>query len=331
ELEIDAGDMQTLDTYLPSGAGERKTLADLIFSKFESGDLEAGKKVKVVDEEDGPPDPTAGLDPKIVEVYKKIGQLLSRYRSGPLPKPFKILPALPSWARLLAITDPKSWTPHAFNAATKLLISNLNPAQARIYLEAVLLDAVREDLRRHGRLSAQLYDAVLKATYKPAAFFKGMLFPLCEHGCTLKEAAVFASVITKISIPILHSAAAVLRLASMDYSGPVSLFIRVLLDKKYALPYKVVDGMVFHFIRIANTFKGSRTLGYELPVLWHQSLLVFVQRYGNDLTPEQKDALLDVVKARPHASIGPEIRRHIVNSVERGAPRLMEDGDVIMT
>jgi hypothetical protein len=27
----------------------------------------------------------------------------------------------------------------------------------------------------------------------------------------------------------------------MDYSGPNSLFIRILLDKKYALPYKVVD------------------------------------------------------------------------------------------
>lgn len=142
----------------------------------------------------------------------------------------------------------------------------------------------------------------------------------------------------------------------MDYSGPISLFIRVLLDKKYALPYKVVDGMVFHFIRIANTFKPSRSLPH-LPVLWHQSLLVFVQRwgrettaelnlgpqladpwhlfspirYGSDLTPEQKDALLDVVKARPHAQIGPEIRRHIVNSVVRGEPRPMADGDIVMS
>lgn len=128
-----------------------------------------------------------------------------------------------------------------------------------------------------------------------------------------------------------------------EYSGPVSLFIRVLLDKKYALPYKVVDGMVFHFIRLANTYKGSRSTSTDLPVLWHQSLLVFVQRYvfrgilafvkltkslqryGSDLTPEQKDALLDVVKARPHPQMASEIRRHIVNSVVRGEARPIED------
>jgi essential nuclear protein 1 len=63
--------------------------------------------------------------------------------------------------------------------------------------------------------------------------------------------------------------------------GPNSLFIRILLDKKYALPYKVVDGLVEHFIVLSNTYKGRRDRGQseKLPVLWHQSLLVFTQRY----------------------------------------------------
>jgi essential nuclear protein 1 len=104
-----------------------------------------------------------------------------------------------------------------------------------------------------------------------------------QGGCTLREATIIASVLTKISIPVLHSAAALLRLSNMEYTGPNSLFIRVLLDKKYALPYKVVDALVFHFIRLANTgMKGVRGISKEeedkLPVLWHQSLLVFVQR-----------------------------------------------------
>jgi essential nuclear protein 1 len=140
----------------------------------------------------------------------------------------------------------------------------------------------------------------------------------------LKEAAIVASILSKVSVPVLHSAAALLRLASMDYSGPNSLFIRILLDKKYALPYKVVDSLVFHFIRLANSPR-SKTGEDKLPVLWHQSLLVFVQRYGSDLTADQKDALLDVIRVRPHPSISPEIRREIVNSVERGAPRPGED------
>jgi essential nuclear protein 1 len=63
-------------------------------------------------------------------------------------------------------------------------------------------------------------------------------------------------------------------------AGPNSLFIRVLIDKKYALPYKVVDALVFHFIRLSNTYKAKRAGDVDkLPVLWHQSLLAFCQRF----------------------------------------------------
>lgn len=87
-----------------------------------------------------------------------------------------------------------------------------------------------------------------------------------------------------------------LRIAEMEYTGknldyrttayaygiaqgPNSLFLRVLIDKKYELPYKVVDALVFHFIRLSNSYKAkTRGDAEKLPVLWHQSLLVFVQR-----------------------------------------------------
>lgn len=101
--------------------------------------------------------------------------------------------------------------------------------------------------------------------------------------------------VAKKKVPVLHSAAALLRIAQMDYTGwflwdlnlnvinvligPNSLFIRVLIDKKYQLPYKVVDALVFHFIRLSNTYKArSRGDTEKLPVLWHQSLLAFCQR-----------------------------------------------------
>ena len=63
--------------------------------------------------------------------------------------------------------------------------------------------------------------------------------------------------------------------------GSTSLFIRVLLDKKYTLPYQVLDALVFHFIRISNTHKGRSE---ALPVLWHQSLLVLCQRCALSLS-----------------------------------------------
>jgi hypothetical protein len=54
-------------------------------------------------------------------------------------------------------------------------------------------------------------------------------------------------------------------------------------------------------------------------------------RYSADLTPDQKDALLDVIRATPHPQIGPEIRRELVNSVSRGDPRPEVDQDVEMS
>ncbi|WVN85126.1 uncharacterized protein L203_100268 [Cryptococcus depauperatus CBS 7841] len=337
ELQIDPEDHATLDALnrgnglgLASGEeednGEVRTLADVIFSKMEGGAVSKG----VEDEYEGPPDPRKGLNPKVIEVYTKVGYLLSRYKSGPLPKALKILPSIPNWAQLVALTNPTEWTPHATFACTRIFVSNLKPTEVRVFLEGILLDKCRENMRlNHGKLNVHLYEALKKGLYKPAAFFKGILFPLCATGCSLKEAAIFASVIAKVSVPVLHSAAALLRLASMDYAGPNSLFIRILLDKKYALPYKVVDALVFHFIRLANSSR-SKDGEDKLPVLWHQSLLVFVQRYASDLTPDQKDALLDVIRVRPHPTISQEIRREIVNSVERGAPRPEDGADVQM-
>jgi len=60
--------------------------------------------------------------------------------------------------------------------------------------------------------------------------------------------------------------------------------------------------------------------------------MLYLFRYASDLTPDQKDALLDVIRASPHPQIGAEIRRELVNSVVRGAPRAQpEDQDIVMS
>ncbi|KAG5727747.1 hypothetical protein E4T56_gene20785 [Termitomyces sp. T112] len=331
-LEIDAGDLDTLDALLPSNSGERRTLADIIFSKIQEGETGGAAVIQKVQQDRENPDPALGLDPKVVETYQKLGMFLHKYKSGPLPKLFKVIPTLPAWARILALTSPENWSPHASRAATRIFISTMKPQQAQLFLSVVLLDAIREDIRSNKKLNVHYYECLKRALYKPGAFFKGVIFPMLDQSCSLKEAAIVASVLAKTKIPVLHASAALLRIAEMDYSGPNSLFIRVLIDKKFELPYKVVDALVFHFIRLSNSYK-ARTRGDadRLPVLWHQSLLVFTQRYASDLTPDQKDALLDVIRATPHPQISPEIRRELVNSVVRGAPRDAVDQDVEMS
>ncbi|EIN10812.1 cell adhesion protein byn-1 [Punctularia strigosozonata HHB-11173 SS5] len=343
EFQIDAGDLKTLDSLLPPDTGERRTLADIIFAKLESGEIgHVTTAPKPEYDPTRPPDPAEGLDPKVVDAYTKVGLILRRHTSptAPLPKLFKVIPSLPGWARILALTRPEEWSPQATYAATRLFISQMKPAQARVFLEGVLLNAIREDIqdrtssgkKNNKPLNVHYYEALKKAVYKPSAFYKGIVFPLLEGGCTLKEAAIVASVLAKKKIPVLHSSAALIRIAEMDYTGPNSLFIRVLLDKKYTFPYKVIDALVFHFIRLSNSYK-ARKLGdaEKLPVLWHQSLLVFCQRYASELTADQKDALLDVVRVNPHPQISPEVRRELVSSVMRGEPRPDADGDVAMS
>jgi essential nuclear protein 1 len=83
-----------------------------------------------------------------------------------------------------------------------------------------------------------------------------------------------------------------------------------LIYKKYALPYRVIDGLVHHFVRFITDRR-------DLPVLWHQALLVFVQNYKQDLSAEQKEAILEVIKIQQHYQITPAIRTEIFKATPR--------------
>jgi essential nuclear protein 1 len=276
---------------------------------------------------------------------RRIGLILSRYKSGKLPKAFKILPTLPPamQAAVVELTRPEKWTPHAVYAATRIFVSATS-VTAQQFLQSVLLDRVREDIYENKKLNIHLYNALKKSMYKPAAFFKGILFPMLQTGvCTLREAAIVASVITKVSVPVLHSAAALTRCCdiaaeqmshNVEAAGATNLVIRSLLEKRYALPYQTIDALVFHFIRFRpqqqeiNFGHGSMedSQSAKLPVIWHQCLLAFAQRYRDEISEEQREALLDLLLVRGHSAIGPEIRRELLAGRGRGEVLLQEDG-----
>ena len=77
------------------------------------------------------------------------------------------------------------------------------------------------------------------------------------------------------------------------------------------MPYRVIDGLVKHFLSFLSEQRA-------LPVLWHQALLVFCQRYKTDLTKAQKDAMKPLLKAHHHHMITPEVRRELFSSKSRG-------------
>jgi essential nuclear protein 1 len=110
----------------------------------------------------------------------RVGKLLSRYRAGKLPKAFKIIPSLSNWEDVLFLTEPERWSPNAMYQATRVFASNLNARMAQRFYHLVLLPRIRNDIRTNKRLHFALYQAMKKAVYKPSAFYKGLLLPLCQ-------------------------------------------------------------------------------------------------------------------------------------------------------
>ena len=257
---------------------------------------------------------------RVRALYTGVGEFLHRYTTGKLLKAFKVLPTLKNWEELLFLTRPDEWSPHAMRAAVRLFANSGNPKMTQRFFNIVLLPCIRDAIGSQKKIHFEHYMAIKNALYRPTCFFKGFLLPLCEAGdCTLKEAVIVSSVLAKCSIPMLHSSACIMKIAQMPYSGANSVFLRTLLDKKYSLPYRVVDAVVDHFTAFA---KDER----RMVVLWHQSLLIFAQRYKNDMTIDQKRRLLKLTQVHNHPLITPEIRYELEHSPSRDCATSIANG-----
>ena len=109
--------------------------------------------------------------------------------------------------------------------------------------------------------------ALKKAVFKPGAFFKGIILPLAEDA-TSREAIIIGSILAKVSIPILHASAALIKLTDYDYQIGSGFFIKVLIGKRYALPTKALDILVDFFCKFGIPDEDSETVN-EMPVMWH--------------------------------------------------------------
>ncbi|KAB0796720.1 hypothetical protein PPYR_10781 [Photinus pyralis] len=307
-IEIKEEDEEAMEMFMNKNPAPRRTLADIIMEKIQEKEAELQSKMTDVNSIE-----IQDIDPRVKQMYEGVRQVLHKYRSGKLPKVFKIVPKLRNWEQILFILDPPKWSAAAMYQATRIFASNLKEKMAQRFYNLVLLPRVRDDMAEYKRLNFHLYQALRKALYKPGSFMKGFLLPLLESGtCTLREAIIIGSVISQNSIPMLHSSATLLKIAEMDYTSANSIFLRIFIDKKYALPYRVVDALVFHFLRFQNDHR-------ELPVLWHQAFLTFVQRYKADISTEQKEALLELLRTQSHPQITSEIRRELQSAKCRDA------------
>ena len=82
------------------------------------------------------------------------------------------------------------------------------------------------------------------------------------------------------------------------------MFIRCLLEKKFAIPTKAVSSVYEYFCSFS---KSQETM----PVLWQQALLAFVQRYKLELDEDKRESIRRLVDQHNHDMISPEILREL--------------------
>eukprot|EP00927_Polykrikos_kofoidii_P022724 TRINITY_DN21134_c0_g1_i1.p1 TRINITY_DN21134_c0_g1~~TRINITY_DN21134_c0_g1_i1.p1 ORF type:complete len:446 (-),score=92.11 TRINITY_DN21134_c0_g1_i1:421-1758(-) len=309
------------------GASGGQTLGDIIFQKIQQHQARG---------DDQPMDDVdvdvagEGMSPKVIQVYTDIGKWLNRYKSGKLPKAFKVIPSLANWEEVLSLTAPLGWSPAAMYEAVAVFASNLNPKLAQRFYNLVLLPAVRQNIAQYQKLNFHYFRSLRKALFKPAAFFKGIMLPLAMENCTLREAMILSSVVSKASVPPMHAAATLVRLCEMTpWYGTTAVFIASLVNKKYALPIRVIEGLVSHFCAFAHSAQLQPVEGESLPLVWHRALLVFVQRYKFDLNEDQLRRIKELLKVHYHESIGPEVRRELLAPKPGEAPTAAGQSDAM--
>lgn len=78
------------------------------------------------------------------------------------------------------VLEPTSWSAAAMYQGIRIFASNLKENMAQRFYNLVLLPRVRDDIDEYKKLNFHLYQALKKALFKPGAFMKGILIPLCE-------------------------------------------------------------------------------------------------------------------------------------------------------
>ena len=89
DIHIDEEEEKALAAFMSKTPAVKRTLADIIMDKLTEKKTEIDSQCsdathKAVEKPQ--------MDPRVVDMYKTIGEILSKYRSGKLPKAFKVVP-----------------------------------------------------------------------------------------------------------------------------------------------------------------------------------------------------------------------------------------------
>jgi len=231
-------------------------------------------------------------------------------RREKLPRMIAELPKQKNWLKKLFYTSPEKWSAVAVLKVTKVFMpQGYGYGFTLPFAQKVLLPLCRDNIIFYKHLNQHFYMALRCLLKKcPEDFFDGIVQPLCQGGdCSVREAIVFSNVLMQNSPPCPVASIAICNLCQLPYSGATSIFLRVLLNKKYVLRYEVIDAVVAHFLSCQQETRA-------LPTLWHQNLLLLAQRYKSYLTQRQKEDLKSLAAYHSHRLITREVHLQLDTS-----------------
>ncbi|ORX49459.1 hypothetical protein DM01DRAFT_1394265, partial [Hesseltinella vesiculosa] len=218
-------------------------------------------------------------DQKCSNYFTWVGSFMQHYHSCKdldikkvYIKGFQTIPYLANWEELLLLTRPDTWNSEATYLATIAFLAADKNRQMQSFLQWVLLPQYRRFIRNHQFLDRQLHLSLCKVMLaQPSLFCKALLVPLCESGCSLKEASIFGDVLQKATnLSTVTVTTTLCKLADLPtYSQAVSVFITILVQKcPKHLSYRVTDALIDHFAKSVSTTNP--------PALWQHAFMAFV-------------------------------------------------------
>ncbi|EZG55422.1 bystin [Gregarina niphandrodes] len=273
-----------------------RTIGDLIFAKMQEKSRAEAEAEKM-----------ALFNESTKKLFADVGDYMSHYRVGKLPKALRFIPNLKNWLDVLWLTQPERWTPHGVAAVTPMFVNGVGEGDSQKYMSYVLLPAVLQDIQKFDRLNVHLFEALGKCLYKPAAFFKAIYFPvILDSKCNYKQAVILNSVVAKQSVPAVHVAAALIKLCKHEPpTNQLYYSMLRLINKKNNLPLAAVRVVAAYFISYMTKTDQIP------PVIWQQAFLVFVQRWKTELNHNELEAIKKLIKVHHHTKITMEIRREL--------------------
>lgn len=98
-MEINEEDEEAMEKFMNKNPAPRRTLADIILGKITEKQTELETQFT-----DAGSVTLQDIDPRVKQMYEGVRDVLRKYRSGKLPKAFKIIPNLRNWEQILYIT-----------------------------------------------------------------------------------------------------------------------------------------------------------------------------------------------------------------------------------